>query len=186
MNIQVIIDAIPSALTLIFCLLAILGALILFFQQNPVRAALGLLLSMVSMGAIFLAIGAQFMGFGQLMVYAGAIVILFLFAVMHFPVGKIRRDRIPSIQLLGVLWILVLLGIFVANLLTLGNSDIIALPIAPRQNVVNEITAIGSRFLTDWIYPFELISVLLLIAVVAYMHITRPFVASRGGDGDAK
>lgn len=173
---------IQNLLIVIFGLASIAGGLILIIQPNPVRAALGLLLSMASMGAIYLTIGANFVGWFQIIIYAGAIVILFLFAVMHFPVGKLRRDRIPSVRFFGIITVILLGVILFTNLSFLMDSDMLGLKIAPRS--MNDALDIGNRFLTDWIYPFELISVLLLVGVVAAVHITRPYEESTGMEPD--
>ncbi len=156
---------------IIFGLAAVFGALVMVLQRDPIRAALGLLLTMASIGAIFLAIGAHFLGFVQIIVYAGAIVILFLFAIMHFPVGKLRRDRIPATRIVGGVLILVLAVTFLVNLAIVARAGGAALLFAPRN--FNDALEIGQRFTSDWIYPFELISVLLLVAVIASVHLTR-------------
>lgn len=167
-----------NAIIVVFGLAAIAGALVLVLQTNPIRAALGLLLTMAGIGIIYLTMGAHFVGFVQLIVYAGAIVILFLFAVMHFPVGKRRRDRIPGTRLVGFILIALLAVILLRNLAIVARFGVFGIPFAARD--YSDALAIGRRFMSDWIYPFELISILLLVAVIAAVHLTRP--ASRDED----
>ena len=165
-------------------IVSVAGAIILLVHRNPVRAALGLLMSLVGVGFMFLTIGAHFVGFVQLMIYAGAIVVLFLFAVMHFPLGKLRRDRIPGTRLLGWALVIVLFAILLIDLSALARSGALNSMIAPRQ--FDDALQIGRRLVSDWIYPFELIGVLLLVAVVAVMHLTRPDSTSPDAKEDRK
>jgi NADH-quinone oxidoreductase subunit J len=151
---------------------AIAGALITFIQRDPVRAALGLLLTMVSVGIIFLAEGAHFVGFVQIIVYAGGIVILFMFAVMLFPIGRIRRDRIPTTGLLGV-FLVIALGFALMSLVILITAQL-GTRVSFASTSMADTLEIGKRFLSDWLYPFELISLLILVAMVAAFHLTRP------------
>jgi NADH-quinone oxidoreductase subunit J len=152
-------------------LAAIAGAITMVMQANPVRAALGLLLSLASVGVMFLSMGAHFLGFIQLMIYAGAIVILFLFAIMNFPLGKLRRDKIPSTRLIGWVLIMILVSILLGDLVVMGQTGALNLPFAVRQ--FDDTLRIGKELVYNWTYPFELIGVLLLVAVVASMHLTR-------------
>lgn len=172
-----------TIIVVVFGLTAIAGALFMVILHNPVRAAMGLLLTMVSIGAIFITLGAHFVGFVQIIVYAGAIVILFLFAVMHFPVGKIRRDRIPMTKLVGII-LIVILGV---TLLMNGVLAVSAFGEAGgagfAERNFNDTLEIGQRFLSDWLYPFELVSVLMLIALIASVHLTRRRSVSTPDDG---
>lgn len=159
---------------------AVIGAVSMIFQQNPVRAALGLLVSLSAVGIIFLAIGAHFVGFVQFMIYAGAIVILFLFAIMNFPVGRLRRDRIPATRLVGMLLIIILAVILFSDLVMIAGTGALNAPFAARH--LDDALKIGQRFVFQWAYPFELIGVLLLVAVIASIHLTRGMGRKKEGD----
>jgi NADH-quinone oxidoreductase subunit J len=152
-------------------LAAVAGAIGMVMQRNPVRAALGLLLSLSGVGIMFIAMGAHFLGFVQLMIYAGAIVVLFMFAIMNFPVGKLRRDRIPATQIVGWVLIVILLAILLGDLSVMWSSGVLGAQITTRS--LDDALRIGKQLVYNWIYPFELIGVLLLVAVVAAMHLTR-------------
>jgi NADH:ubiquinone oxidoreductase subunit 6 (subunit J) len=169
---------------IVFGVAAVVGAMLLLIQRDPVRAALGLLLSLASVGMMFIAMGAHFVGFVQLMIYAGAIIILFLFAVMHFPLTRLRRDRIPITRLIGWILIGLLAVILFTDLSLLSRLGVFSLPLAPRR--FDDALNIGRRFMSDWIYPFELVGVLLLIAVVAAMHITRAGKPDGDEEGEEK
>jgi len=151
--------------------MAVGGALGLLLNRDPVRAALGLLLSLSGVGFIFLTLGAHFLGFVQLMIYAGAIVILFLFVIMNFPLGRLKRDRAPVATLLGFVLTAVLLVILLTDLSMLGRSNNLNLPFAIRQ--YDDALRIGRRLVFDWIYPFELAGILLLASIVAAMRLSR-------------
>jgi NADH-quinone oxidoreductase subunit J len=151
-------------------LMSVAGALGLLLNRDPVRAALGLLLSLSGVGFIFLTLGAHFLGFVQLIIYAGAIVILFLFAIMNFPLGRLKRDRAPITSLLGFVLVVVLLGILLADLSFLVKSTNLNLPFAARQ--YDDALRISRRLIFDWIYPFELAGVLLLAAIIAAVRLS--------------
>lgn len=175
------IDFFENVIIFFAGLASIAGALILLFHKNPVRAALGLLLSMISIGVIYLTIGALFVGFIHLLVYAGAIVILFLFAIMHFPLGRIRRDRTPSTSIIGAVLIIALITILLGNFVALHEKNIWQLTFASGNP--KDALEIGRRFINDWIYPFELIGILLLVAIVATVHLTKGIIYDRHAKG---
>jgi len=167
-----------------FGITAVAGGVFVLTQANPVRAALGLLSAMVSIGFIFIAIGAYFIGFVQLIIYAGAIVILFLFAVMQFPVGKMRRDRAAFTTLFGIVLAGILGLTLLANVVLHATNFGTATGFA--EGNIYDAAEIGRRFLSDWLYPFELVGLLLLVAIVSAIYLTRsPIKTGNDGGGDS-
>ena len=154
--------------TVLFILgvLSIAGALGMVIQTNPIRSALGLLVTMLTLGLIYLLISAPFVGFVQLVVYAGAIVVLFLLAMMNFPVAAIGPDRLRGQSWIAYL-VLLLLGIGL-------QQSLVRFPMALRVAPVDGTpTGIGALLMGPYLYIFELASVLLLIALVAAIYLTR-------------
>lgn len=146
--------------------LALAGALTMVIQRDPIRAALGLLVTMLSLGIIYLLISAPFVGFVQLVVYAGAIVVLFLLALMNFPLGEVGPDRLKGVGIAGAVGLL-LLAVYLQQV-------VVQAPLAPRISAVDgSPEGIGAILMGPYIYLFELASVLLLIALIAAIFLTR-------------
>jgi NADH-quinone oxidoreductase subunit J len=159
--------------------LAILGALGVVIAKNPIRGAMGLLLMILSIAGVFLALHAQFLAAIQLIVYAGAIVVLFLFVIMLLgPSASTptdRRGRIPRI-VAGALFAAASLGAGVAVFLVASKSAPPAdagalLPTPP--NDFGSVDAFGKILFTQGLLPFELSSALLMVAIVGAVAVAR-------------
>jgi NADH-quinone oxidoreductase subunit J len=155
--------------------LALAGALNMLLQRDPIRSALGLLLAMLCLGVLYLLLAAPFVGFVQLIVYAGAIVVLFLLAMMNFPIAPLGPNRLQG----SILWAsgaLTVLGIYLMTLVVrlpkvpgLGAPPPgFGTPEAIGRVLVGDGTEIGK-----FVYLFQLAAVLLLIALVAAIYLTR-------------
>jgi NADH-quinone oxidoreductase subunit J len=175
---------IENILIVIAGLSSVIGAVSLLLARNPLRAALGLLMSLGSVGLIYLILGAHFVGFVQLIIYAGAIIILFLFAIMNFPLGRPRRDRVPSTRLIGGIAILILVGLLISNLFMIAGTGVFSIPVAPRH--FDDALFLGRKLVYEWAYPFELVGVLLLIAVIASIHLTRGMKSGSADEEDSR
>ncbi|WP_394838585.1 NADH-quinone oxidoreductase subunit J [Pendulispora rubella] len=151
--------------------LSLLGALVVVTNKNPIRGAMGLLLTVVSLAGLFLALHAEFIAFIQLIVYAGAIVVLFLFVIMLLgPDAAPPRDhhgRVPR-AFAGVLF-----GLAAAGAILLMAKQV---EFAPLQRVAVDfgtVDAIGRVLFTDGVVPFELASALLMVAIVGAVAVAR-------------
>jgi NADH-quinone oxidoreductase subunit J len=148
--------------------LAIASALGLIVKKNPIHGALFLIVNLASIAALYLTLGAEFLAAAQVIVYAGAIMVLFVFAIMVLIPGKEemgpdprRRFRIAAVPVGGAL--LVLLVIVV------GRRAVVTGPAGAPGNV----EVIGRLLFTDYLFPFELTSVLLLAAMVGVLLLAR-------------
>lgn len=154
-----------------FAVLAVLAAgsaLGLILKKNPIHGALFLVVNLASVAALYLTLGAEFLAAAQVIVYAGAIMVLFVFAIMVLIPGKeetgadARRPfRLAALPVGGVL--LVLLVIVV------GRAVVTTGPGGAPGNV----EAVGRLLFTDYLFPFELTSVLLLAAMVGVLLLAR-------------
>lgn len=157
---------IETGLLFILGVLAVAGALSMVLQKDPIRAALGLLVTMLSLGIIYLLLAAPFVGFVQLVVYAGAIVVLFLLALMNFPVGQIGPDTLRPYRN----WTIGLLIVLALGL----QQVLIRLPLVPQVRPVDgSPEGIGAILLGPYVYLFQLAGLLLLVALVAAIYLTR-------------
>ena len=148
--------------------LIIIGALIVIFARNPVHNAMGLVMTLVSLAIIYITLNATFVAMVQMLVYAGAVMTLFLFVIMMIGVDK-KEQSTDSIKgqtylVSGVFLILISLLAYVAV-----SSDFKwDLWFAPTKNSIEGTPQLIAGFLfTEWIFPFEIISILLIVATAA-------------------
>jgi NADH-quinone oxidoreductase subunit J len=154
--------------------LALAGALSVVLARNPIRSAMGLLLLILSVAGLFIAQSAQFLAAIQLIVYAGAIVVLFLFVIMLLgPMATPPRDRrgLTARVFGGGLFALAGLGALTAVARAGANGA--RMPIPPVSASFGGIDAIGTVLFSDALVPFELSSALLMVAVVGAVAAAR-------------
>jgi NADH-quinone oxidoreductase subunit J len=155
---------------------ALVGALGVVVAKNPIRSAMGLLLLILSVAGLFLALHAQFLAAIQLIVYAGAIVVLFLFVIMLLgPSATPPSDRrgVVARVIGGGLFAAAAIG---AALLVVGADRLAKRPpmdVPPLDPSFGGIDAFGSVLFSDALVPFELSSALLMVAVVGAVAVAR-------------
>ncbi|MBE9374919.1 NADH-quinone oxidoreductase subunit J [Saccharopolyspora sp. HNM0983] len=159
--------------------LALVGALGMVFARNAVHSALWLVLTMLCLGVLYMAQSASFLGFTQIIVYTGAIMMLFLFVLMM--VGRDASDSVVEVLRGQRLWAGIG-GVALAVLLTAGLSralvDVpVAAPLDPWAPSGGGAGGLGMLIFTDYLFPFELTSALLITAAVGAM------VLAYGGKG---
>jgi NADH-quinone oxidoreductase subunit J len=155
--------------------LAVLGALSVVASKNPIRCAMGLLLLILSVAGLFLALRAQFLAAIQLIVYAGAIVILFLFVIMLLgPAASTPNDRRGlAVRVFGG-GLFALAGL--ASITLVAQAAKAAHRVLPMPAVdpsFGGIEAFGSVLFSDALVPFEVSSGLLMVAVVGAIAVAR-------------
>lgn len=156
---------------ILFGILAIGGAVTMISVKEPMYATLGLLISILAVGGLFALLNASFLFMVQIIVYAGAVLTLFLFLLMFL---NIKTEDLPEepkkyhlIALGAVLMIPINLLIFKA-LNELPNIEMELL-----ETDFGSIKALGMQLYTDWLLPFELISILLLVALIGVIVLVK-------------
>jgi len=149
---------------------AVGSALGLVIKRNPIHGALFLVVNLGTVAVLYLTLGAQFLAVAQVAVYAGAIMVLFLFAIFVLIPGKEETgpDARRAYRLLALpvgTALLVLLAVAVA---AGGRGGPAAAPAAP-----DGVEAIARLLFTDYLFPFEVTSVLLLAAMVGVLLLAR-------------
>ena len=146
----------------------LLGASIVIFAKNPVHNAMGLVLTLLSLAVLYLTMSATFIAMVQVLVYAGAVMTLFLFVIMMIGVDK-EEERKESIQgqsllVLGLVFMLMGLLTYV-SIISGFKWDLLF----PQAGFVIEGTpdSIASILFTIWVLPFEAVSILLIVATAA-------------------
>jgi NADH-quinone oxidoreductase subunit J len=154
--------------------LALAGALSVVVAQNPIRSAMGLLLLILSVAGLFIALDAQFLAAIQLIVYAGAIVVLFLFVIMLLgPMSTAPSDRRGLVVRVFGGGLFALAGLGAVAAVARAGAGGARMPIPAVSPTFGSIDAIGSVLFSDALVPFELSSALLMVAVVGAIAVAR-------------
>jgi NADH-quinone oxidoreductase subunit J len=161
------------ALFIIFGLLAIAGALNLLFQRHPINSALSLVVVMMSLAVLYWSLGAEFLAAAQVIVYAGAVMVLFVFVVMLLNAGEEERTHGSKIAYIagipGALGVLGLLAwVFFTNRTALGTTTV-----GGDLNVSNNLHDVSHMLFTSLLLPFEVTSILILIAILGAVVLAR-------------
>ncbi len=151
-----------------FAALTLTGALLTVSLRNPVHCAIGLLLSLLGAGGIFLQTRAEFLLAAQLIVYAGGVVLLFLFVIM-----LVNLDRTAGERRFARSWAAGLAFAAVAGIELLLLLRSAALPPVRAEMPQLNTEAIGAMLLTEYLLPFEAVSILLLAALVGAVVLAR-------------
>lgn len=151
-------------LFIFLAVLAVASALAMVINKNTVNSALFLVLNMVSLAGLFLLLKAQFLAVIQVLVYAGAIMVLFLFVIMLLNVedeeGLFNKFRVKYFVafLLGVV-------VFSQILYSIGSFSDTLPTVAPEMTEVGTVEAIGDVLYTEYLLPFHIIAMLLTAAM---------------------
>jgi NADH-quinone oxidoreductase subunit J len=157
-----------------FMVVAVIGSLAavaVVTARNVVHAALYLVVALASVGITFLLVGAEFIGWTQILIYVGAIVILFLFGLMltKAPIGRDTLDHQPQSRIVGAI-VAVLMFLGLAGLLLrvwpVGTT-------AASDAALGSTAAVGESLFRDYVLPFEVVSFLLLAALIGAIVLAR-------------
>lgn len=156
-------------------LVTVLGAAATVFAKNPIRGAMGLLLCIAGIAGLFLGLHAQFLAAIQLIVYAGAVVILFVFVIMLLgPDATSPKDAKAAFSRVGAA-VLFASGVAWAGLRLAASSDfhpeVRGFDAARAE--MGSLGAVGREIYTRGLVPFELVSVLFIVAVVGAVAVAR-------------
>lgn len=148
----------------IFGLAALFGAITMVWARNPVYSAMGLMLTMFSIAVFYVSNSAEFIGIVQVIIYAGAVMTLFLFVIMLIGVDKaeVRTENLPIQRPLA----LGLMALFGAGVLVAGRSAWVTGQTRALGQVDGTVESIGTEVFRRWVLPFEITALLLIVAAV--------------------
>lgn len=162
--------------TILFYTLSVVSvgsALMMVTRRSPVMSALYLILNFFSLAGLYLTLHAQFIAVIQILVYAGAIMVLFLFVIMLLNLGdekklteKISYKKITAAGLSFGLLMELLYSVGVAN------SDL-PLTRIERATEIGTVEYVGRALFTDFLFPFEITSILLLAAIIGAVVLAK-------------
>jgi NADH-quinone oxidoreductase subunit J len=163
--------------TLLFWLLAVIAliaAASMIIQRNPVHSALFLIITLLCLAGLFLLLSAHFLAVIQIIVYAGAIMVLFLFVIMLLDIRRVEAAPSPvKLQkslgiLLGVIFLLETLLVLRSGVI--NDMATAAPPAAPDFGTA---VALGRALLTSYVFPLQLAAVLLFIALIGAVVLSK-------------
>lgn len=156
-------------------IVVLISAILVIFFRNPVHSALSLVLTFFSLAGLYILLNAPFIAAIQVLVYAGAIMVLFLFVIMLLNLDRVKkeRERHPLQKAFGILiasLLLVVLGSVIASGILYGTKGIHTVE---KVAAIGNTKAIAGLLFTDWVLPFEITSILLLAAIVGAIVLTK-------------
>ena len=162
------------AIFIIFAVLALAGALNLLLQRHPINSALSLVVVMLSLAVLYWSLGAEFLAAAQVIVYSGAVMVLFVFVIMLLNAGE--EDRTTGSRaayfagIPGALAVFCLLSyVFLRENRVIGGVHLSS----AGAGAVSNIQQISTLLFTKLLLPFEVTSVLILVAILGAVVLAR-------------
>ena len=159
----------------LFSSVAVLSALMVISAKNPVHSVLFLILSFVNASGLFVLLGAEFLAMILVVVYVGAVAVLFLFVVMMLDINfvKLREgflQYLPFGALLGIVLVIELGILYLTDTSSHINTDQIIL--GPKINDLENTKMIGQLLYTKYFYLFQICGIILLVAMIGSITLT--------------
>ncbi len=154
---------VPLVVFFALAALAVIGAVSLILQKHPIHSALSLIVVMVALAGLYLLLGAEFVAAVQIIVYGGAIMVLFVFVIMLLNAGVEEHTNISKLAgPPGLLFVVALAGFITATIVrsTAGVQG------SSQSGAMASTSGISNMLFRDFVYPFELTSFLILVAVM--------------------
>lgn len=161
-------------LFLVLALIAIATALGMLLSRNAIYSALFLVLNFVTVAVFYLLLGAPFIAMAQITVYAGAIMVLFLFVIMLLGAESLPQSNVLPWQRPLAIGLAAMLAVETVYLLITRARPVG--DVLPPENVVNDpktLVDLGMALFKDYLLPFEVVSILLLVAMVGAIVLTK-------------
>ena len=153
----------PLIIFLVLAAVAVLGAVSLILQRHPIHSALSLIVVMVALAGLYLLMGAEFVAAVQIIVYGGAIMVLFVFVIMLLNAGAEERTNFSKLATYaGVPLAVAISGLIAAAILRSSGN----LSTAGPNGALTSTKNLSMLLLREFVYPFELTSFLVLVAIL--------------------
>ena len=155
----------------IFAVLMLLFAVSVVVQRNPVSSALSLVVCFIALAVLFVSLDAFFIGVIQVLVYAGAVMVLFVFIIMLLDLKAEARRRVTPVALVaGLVVSFSFVGSLIRVLADFGPGRVSAPPIALP---VQDVKTVGTLLFTNYNLPLQMVGVLLLVATVGVIVLSK-------------
>ena len=162
-----------TAIFYFFAAILVFAGLRVISSRNPVHAALHLVLAFFTAAGLWMLLEAEFLAIVLVLVYVGAVMVLFLFVVMMLDINieKLREGFARHAPLGGLIALIVVIELYYVLWVKRAGVDVTG-GVAPLPEGYSNTEAIGAVLYTDYVYPFQLAAVVLLIAIVAAIALT--------------
>jgi NADH-quinone oxidoreductase subunit J len=165
---------IPFILFFVCAFLAVLGAVLLIVAWEPIHSALSLILVMMSLAVLYLLLGAEFIAAVQIIVYAGAVMVLFVFVIMLLNAGTEERTDWSKFAKVAGLPLAFFLLVAIAHLLSrTAVGATVANGAGAVSNAGFSTRALSVSLFQQYLFPFEATSILILIALLGALILAR-------------
>ena len=144
--------------------LAVLGAVSLILQRHPIHSALSLIVVMVALAGLYLLLGAEFVAAVQIIVYGGAIMVLFVFVIMLLNAGEEERTNFSKLATYAGVPLAVATAGLIAAAIVRSSSG--SLSTVGANGTLTSTRRLSMLLFRDFVYPFELTSFLILVAIL--------------------
>ena len=156
-------------LFIVFAALCLTGAISLLLQTHPINSALSLIVVMTSLAVLYLLLGAEFLAAAQVIVYSGAIMVLFTFVIMLLNASREERTLgSRAARIIGFPAVVAILAVIATTMLRIqgfGTADI--------ENHITSTADLSAVLFTKLLLPFEVTSVLILVAILGSVALAR-------------
>jgi len=153
---------------LVLAAIAIAGAVSVILQRHPIHSAISLIVVMMALAGLFLLLESEFIAAVQIIVYAGAIMVLFVFVIMLLNAGAEERTNMSRMARYAGVPLAIFLLIELAY--QIGAATLPMTPQPPAENVTRGISML---LFQDFVFPFELTSILILIAILGALVLAQ-------------
>jgi NADH-quinone oxidoreductase subunit J len=148
--------------------IAVAGAVSLIYQKEPIHSALSLIIVMVALAGLYLLLGAEFISAVQIIVYAGAIMVLFVFVIMLLNAGNEERTNFSRMAAYIGLPLAVVLAAGLVYFAGRGSHEV-----ADTAAATGVTRPLAMMLFKDYVFPFELTSILILVAILGAVVLAR-------------
>jgi NADH-quinone oxidoreductase subunit J len=156
-----------------FAAVLVVSSLLVILHRSPVASALFLVLAFCSLAAIYLLLHAEFIGLVQVVVYAGAIMVLFLFVIMYLNIGRDVESGVTILLRRGLGWLLGAALVAEGVLLVSRGLELGPAAAPGAAAAAGNTQQVGLLLYSRYLFPFELTSIILLVAMVGAVMIAR-------------
>lgn len=156
---------------LFFAGIAVGSAIAVVSFRNPVYSVMSLLVCFLQMAALFVMLRSPFLAVVQIFVYVGAVLVLFLFVIMMLDIRKATMEQFISA---GNFWVIGLLAALIIEMvLIISKSKLAAVTVSSELRLDGGVREIGEALFTKYILPFEVVSLILLVALLGAIVLGR-------------
>lgn len=161
---------------IVTALFAIFSALMMITRRNPIHSALFLIANFLSIAVLYILLGRPFIAIAQVVIYAGAVMMLVVFTIMLIRVEETRRIpllRIGAGGVIGLVMVLLLFGFLAQAAAIKSLPGLKGEPSLEQLHQLNPFKAIGGLLMSKYLLPFELASVVLLIGMIGAVILAK-------------